>query len=130
MDIPERLPEGQYAIYALIDPTDGLVYYIGQTQKPQQRFAVHLGMRHHTGEKASWLRRLVEQGQQPHMQLLEVVTGEELALTQEQAWIRHFRKKGMLLFNARPGLGPKPSRRRYFSLMQQETVDIGGCSIR
>jgi len=39
MDLPDSLPQGLYAVYALIDPTDGLVYYVGQTQTPQQRFS-------------------------------------------------------------------------------------------
>ena len=29
MDIPGTLPPGQYVIYALIDPTDEKVYYVG-----------------------------------------------------------------------------------------------------
>ncbi|HEX6779393.1 MAG TPA: phage antirepressor N-terminal domain-containing protein [Ktedonobacterales bacterium] len=65
------------------------------------------------------------------MQILEVVTGEKLALAQEQAWIRHFREKGMLLFNASPGLGSKLlSRRRPFTPLRHETVNIEGCSIQ
>jgi hypothetical protein len=35
MDIPDTLPAGHYAIYALLDPTDDLVYYVGQSRSPQ-----------------------------------------------------------------------------------------------
>lgn len=100
MDIPERLPEGQNAIYALIDPTDHLVYYVGQTRKPRGRLVQHLTMRHYKGTKAVWLRRLEQQGQRPHMQILELVKGAEAALAKEQEWICLFVEKGMPLLNA------------------------------
>ncbi len=35
MDIPDPLPADHYAIYALLDPTDDLVYYVGQSRSPQ-----------------------------------------------------------------------------------------------
>ncbi len=99
MDMPNALPAGQYAIYALIDPADQLVYYVGQTRNPAKRLAEHL--RTHTSEsaKAAWLRNLRERGQQPIMQILETVTGLETALKQEQKWILAFGEKGMPLVN-------------------------------
>ena len=36
MDIPDCLPPSQYVIYALVDPTDEKVYYVGQTRNPQK----------------------------------------------------------------------------------------------
>ncbi len=129
MDIPDKLPEGQYAIYALLDPTDGLVYYVGQTHRPQQRLLQHWGTRHYQyGEKAAWLRRLEEQGQQPLMQILEIVTGRNTALTQEQAWIRRFREQGMCILQMRMEPNTTPDTRTLIP-PRPEVVIIAGCSI-
>jgi hypothetical protein len=100
MDSPDPLPSGQYVIYALIDPTDEKVYYVGQTRSPQRRLEQHLGARHHQGEKGEWLRRLKQKGAQPLIRILETVTGAQAALEKEQEWIRHFLKQQMPLCNA------------------------------
>src|SRR5690242_6318586 len=96
--IPNTLPP-EYGIYALIDPTDGLIYYIGQTSNPRQRLAQHLVARHHEGAKAEWLHRLDERGQKPLMQILEIVIGRHKALAREREWIRRFQEQGMPLLN-------------------------------
>ncbi len=123
MDLPDSLPPNQYAVYALIDPTDQLIYYVGQTRKPSVRFAQHLTMRHHKGNKAAWLRRLGQQGQQPHMQILEFVEGQEAALAKEQEWIRHFIEKGMPLLNGE--VQPKADRWAIIPLRQETLVLFG-----
>ncbi|HEY7125792.1 MAG TPA: TetR family transcriptional regulator [Ktedonobacterales bacterium] len=117
MDIPDTLPAGQYIIYALVDPTDGLVRYVGQTNQPEQRLIAHLRTTHHylrdekaqwmrlLDEKAQWVRLLEDKGQKPRMQVLETVIGKRMALTREKAWIRHFQDQGMALLNARRGPG-------------------------
>jgi predicted GIY-YIG superfamily endonuclease len=99
MDIPDPLLPGQYVIYALVDPTDGLVYYVGQTRNAHRRLAHHLAARYHDGEKGDWLRRLKQKGQQPLMHILEVVRGEGAALQKEREWIRSFLERKMPLFN-------------------------------
>ncbi len=78
------LPPDHYVVYALIDPIDEQVYYVGQTRNPQVRLAAHLSARHHEGEKGDWLRLLEQKGQQPLMQILEVVIGQKTALEKEQ----------------------------------------------
>jgi len=93
-------PAGQYVIYALVDPTDEKVYYVGQTRNPQRRLEQHMAARHRQSEKGEWLRRLRQKGQQPLMQILETVTDEDVALEKEQEWIRYFLAKKMPLFNA------------------------------
>lgn len=126
MDLPYALPTGQYAIYALTDPADNLVYYVGQTCKPQRRFAQHLAARHHKGSKAAWLRRLEQQGQQPIMQILEFVESEEAASAKEQEWIHHFLQKGMPLLNAQTQ--PKAKVEAIIPL-RQKIIVLFGCPI-
>jgi hypothetical protein len=123
MELPYALPADQYAIYALIDPTDNLIYYVGKTCKPLQRFAQHLGARHHKGSKAAWLRSLEQQGQQPIMQILEIVESEEAALAKEQEWIRHFLEKGLPLLNAQTQ--PKAKIEAIIPLRQKIIVLFG-----
>ncbi|HEU5200458.1 MAG TPA: GIY-YIG nuclease family protein [Ktedonobacterales bacterium] len=98
MKISNTLPQ-EYGIYALIDPTDGLVYYVGQTNDPKRRLGQHLAARHHKGVKAEWLCHLDEKGQKPIMQILEIVIGKHLALAREREWIRHFQAQRMPLLN-------------------------------
>jgi predicted GIY-YIG superfamily endonuclease len=123
MELPYVLPTGQYAIYVLTGPADNLVYYVGKTCKPQRRFAQHLAARHHKGSKAAWLRRLEQQGQQPVMQILEIVKSEEAALAKEQEWIYHFLKKGMPILNAQTQ--PKANIEAIIPLRQKFIVLFG-----
>src|ERR1051326_3217857 len=111
MDIPDPLPPDHYVIYALIDPSDEIVYYVGLTCNPKRRLEQHLGARHHKGKKGDWLRRLSLKDQQPLMQVLEVVIGEKTALEKEQEWILHFVEKKMPLFNAQVQLSRDTVRR-------------------
>jgi predicted GIY-YIG superfamily endonuclease len=99
MDLPDDLPAGQYVVYALIDPADQLVYYVGQTRNPTKRLAEHLRVGAGEGAKTAWLRSLREREQQPIIQILETVIGLETALKQEQKWIQSFIEKGMPLVN-------------------------------
>jgi quercetin dioxygenase-like cupin family protein len=112
MDLPDSLPAGQYVIYALVDPTDQLVYYVGQTQNPKQRMIGHLSVGHNPGKKAEWVRSLTEKGQKPLMQILEMVVDAGMVLAKEQEWIRHFVGQGMPLLNAQvqPKLAEKVMR--------------------
>jgi predicted GIY-YIG superfamily endonuclease len=100
MDIFAPLPLDQRVIYALVDPTDEKVYYVGQTRSPQSRLEQHMAAQHHQSAKGEWLRRLRQQGQQPLMHILETVTGERAALEREQEWIRRFLEQQMPLLNA------------------------------
>lgn len=124
MDIPDALSPGQYAIYALIDPTDELVYYVGQTRSPKGRLAAHLAERHHDGKKGEWLRRLKHKGQQPLMLVLEVVRGEETVLAREQEWIQHFLEEKMPLLNAQAE--PTPANQEVLIPLRQETILLFG----
>lgn len=122
MDTLGTLPPGQYAIYALIDPTDEMVYYVGQTRNPQRRLEQHMAARHHEGEKGDWLRRLIQKDQQPLMQVLEKVTDEKAALEKEQVWIRHFVEKKMPLVNAQ--VRPRKNRPRPSAIPHAEVYHI------
>ena len=110
MDISDPLSPGQYVIYTLVDPTDETVYYVGQTRNPKRRLEQHLAARYHEGKKGDWLRCLAQKGQQPLMQIVETITGEQAALEKEQEWIHHFLEKKMPLFNIQAQPSRNPAR--------------------
>lgn len=123
MDVPDTLPTGQYVIYALIDPTDGLVHYVGQTTQPKRRLARHLDTQHyHRGAKVEWVRLLDQKGQKPLMQVLERVNGKRMALLKEIEWIRHFQEQGMPITNAKRRLKLRPIRKTFTPLLEEVLV--------
>lgn len=120
MDVPDTLPADQYIIYALVDPTDGLVHYVGQTNQPKQRLANHLGTQHyHRGAKVEWVRLLGQKGQKPLMQVLERVSSKRMALIKEREWIRHFQEQGMPIVNAKRRLKLRPIRKTFTPLLEE-----------
>lgn len=129
MDLPEALSPDQYVIYALSDPTDDLVYYVGQTHRPKGRFSGHLSERLGRNAKATWLRSLEEQGLQPRMNILETVMGLEAALQREQAWICCFLDQGMPLVNRKVQADAAFPLPQIFQLVRQETIAVCGCPV-
>lgn len=132
MDVPTSAPTGQYVIYALIDPTDHRVCYVGQTRNPSIRLAQHLSERSHRGGKGAWLRSLEEKGHRPIMQILETAKNKEAALAREQVWIRRFLERGMPLLNSEA----KASVRSKHPYLQQvilptcqESITMYGCHV-
>ena len=60
-------------IYALADPDDFTVKYVGMTKNIKKRYAQHLKKLDKTDTpKRRWLERLFEQGKKPLLQLLEI----------------------------------------------------------
>lgn len=131
MNLPDALSPGEYAVYALIDPNDGLVYYIGQTRNPKQRLSTHLTERFLRRAKAEWLRGLIEKGQQPVMQILETITGEGVALAREREWIHRFIQQGMPLVNGETQREALQYRRSTQAItpLWQETAVFCGCPV-
>ncbi|HEU5198353.1 MAG TPA: GIY-YIG nuclease family protein [Ktedonobacterales bacterium] len=132
MDVPEVQPTGQYVIYALIDPTDHRICYVGQTRNPRLRLLNHLSKKHHRGEKGAWLRSLEEKGHQPFMQILERVTDKETALAREQVWICRFLERGMPLINSEAKAQEQLDSSYLEQILfptHQETAAICGCRV-
>ena len=128
MDIPDVLPAGQYVVYALIDPDDNLVYYIGQTSKPRARLAQHLYKWTLRSAKTIWIDSLKKRGKQPLMQVLEIVTGKKVALARERMWISQLLQQGMPLVNVIEQ-GRTFFRKHAIQAVRQERGTIFGCSV-
>lgn len=86
-------------IYALADPKDGRIRYVGKTNQPYTRFKTHLrGDVRPDHPKAKWLQSLKEQGLQPSLIILEEVADEDINAC-EQEWVRRFAVTGTELTN-------------------------------
>lgn len=96
----ESVPDDTAYIYALTDPDDGHICYIGQTVAPLKRHYTHLfGTREQdTSKRANWLRTLERDNKMPGFRVLEVTTVEQ-ALAVEKRWIQELHAKGTVLFN-------------------------------
>src|SRR5262245_5906302 len=94
-----------YTIYAMVDPKDGAVRYVGMTLRLTRRTQEHL----HRGSIATrpWVAALKAQGLKPEFIVLEY-TDESLAGFREHYWIDFFtdRRRRLLNQNKRTRLRP------------------------
>jgi predicted GIY-YIG superfamily endonuclease len=75
--------ERGYTIYALIDPRDSSIRYIGITDNPDQRLKEHLRGRGGNPPKRNWVYELRQIGLVPIMQPLETGLSLPAALERE-----------------------------------------------
>jgi hypothetical protein len=94
--------ERTYAIYALIDPRDNLVHYVGISVDAETRFYGHMHDVTGNFEERRWIKGLKKNGLSPILQVLEVINGENahaIACEQEQYWISEMLRLGHPLSN-------------------------------
>jgi predicted GIY-YIG superfamily endonuclease len=98
--VPPHAQEGNpYTIYALIDPRDLAVCYIGITNDVYDRFMQHLRCDGTNSAKDTWIAELKQENVMLIMKTLEVVETVEQARERETFWIHHHRFLGIPLFN-------------------------------
>ncbi len=92
-------PVSLVSIYALIDPRDGRIRYVGKSVNPKKRLRAHLRdcplARTH---RECWLKGLVDAGLRPQLIILEECE-EALWIEREQFWIAHQLAQGCDLTN-------------------------------
>src|SRR5579859_3798358 len=91
-------------IYALGDPRDGSIFYVGQTVNPSDRYKQHLSQIEGTAAKIRRTMDIMQSGLRPCFVRLETVPFPE-RLTREREYIQWFLKCGHRLTNEK-----KPSR--------------------
>ena len=89
-------------IYALVDPRDFSVRYIGRTVTPKVRLASHICRGHQGPHLMNWMRSLLRTGNKPKMLIIEEVL-EDSWKERERFWISHYRDMGFDLTNASNG---------------------------
>lgn len=93
-DAPERL----YWIYALVDPRNDEIRYVGQSLAIHQRFSEHTGV--NAGQvKAIWLKKLQSVGLRPKLMVFESALTLQTAVEAERYWINYCRTQGANLLN-------------------------------
>lgn len=99
------------SIYALIDPRDGLIYYVGCAIDVKKRYEEHLRDKSKT-RKCQWLAELKQYSLQPKLEILEIVDNFFGAFSKEDYWIGKMLSTGMPLTNAviRKGVFTKPDK--------------------
>jgi predicted GIY-YIG superfamily endonuclease len=116
-------PEGPYLIYALVDPKDHTVRYVGQTTDLQTRFYAHCNQKENFRE-AAWISRLGNEGLRPAMVVLTKCKTQEDVDEREMAIIDEYLDKGCDLYNQRKNvrLHFGVSRRTYQELQKEMSL--------
>jgi hypothetical protein len=87
---------GEHHIYALIDPRDQTVRYIGKTTDPTRRLYEHTTNKSSAREVKPWIAELIAAGLAPTMEVLDRASLEEWERA-EQYWIGFYSLRGRLL---------------------------------
>ena len=90
------LPINRTAIYALVDPRDGLIRYVGRSANPNRRMKDHVLARGSNELLKAWLEELIKEKVKPLMIILDTCQSEKSDEC-EKHWIDHFKKFGQLL---------------------------------
>jgi hypothetical protein len=101
-----QYPHGQI-VYALVDPRDNAVRYVGRTYLPAKRLSSHRQNVNETRAKTAWVEELQTLGLEPQMRTLEVVSESEFVLERELRWIYHYLGAGARLTNGGPLRDPR-----------------------
>lgn len=99
-------------IYALVDPRNEEVRYVGQARNVQRRYAQHCDTNTGGGVlKRLWVRRLISLGLRPRLLVLERVNGQALrdATRHEAKWIAHYRAMDHDVLNGPGGVYTTPA---------------------
>ena len=96
LDGPCSLRRPWCAVYALVDPRNGLRRYVGVTSDVVNRMHLHVQMvKDGTSARDIWIQGLLATGVIPAMEVLELVR-REYRLARETHWIRALNAGGHL----------------------------------
>ena len=88
---------GVSGIYALIDPTDNSVGYVGKSKDIAQRYAQHVDNMG-SDRKSAWISDLADQDLQPELRLLEKC-GLDVMDAREDYWLTFYLDSGEAIYN-------------------------------
>jgi hypothetical protein len=94
------MEEGKYKIYALVDPRDEQVRYIGQSISPERRYKDHIMLRTYgIPAKDKWIKELLTIGLKPTLTIIDSCNAEQEARELEGYWMCYHHNEGANLFN-------------------------------
>lgn len=79
-------------VYALADPSDGRIFYVGKSADPVARYRMHLS-RYAASQIIAWVRLLKVSGLEPELRLLRILPDLKSAGIAEQELIRELRPR-------------------------------------
>jgi len=88
-----------YVIYALVDPRDFLIRYVGLSENIYMRFKQHLRCEGTNVGKNRWIEELNANQEIPNVWNLETARDREEARFLEEEWIDRLLKQGFPLLN-------------------------------
>lgn len=89
-------------IYALCDPRDNAIRYVGKTDNPGRRYQMHLKSKEHC-HRVHWIQALLKIGLKPAMTIIERIPSGQNWESRERYWIKHYRDTGCNLTNMSDG---------------------------
>jgi group I intron endonuclease len=115
-------------IYALCDPRDGQVRYIGKADDIDRRYKAHLHEQNGT-HKRRWIRLLLDVGLAPEIVIIEEVADGVSWKERERYWIAKYRADGARLVNMTDGGDDPPDitgiKRSAETLERMRACNIG-----
>ncbi len=96
----------KYFIYALSDPKDSKIHYVGMSIDPKRRYFDHY---HDAGATSTWIRELIDEGLRPLLSIIEE-TDVENVRDREAYWIDFYCQQGEPLENKQLASRTMPKR--------------------
>jgi len=125
---PNTAPEGCDLIYALRDPRDQSLRYIGRTKNLRIRLGGHIAEARSgmdiSPPKNAWIRELLDGGLKPGIIVVQCCS-EDDAAERERFWIKHYAGMGYPLLNIEglqsraPGAGRKHTNEKRGPLLDR-----------
>lgn len=105
--LPETPVQSKELVYALVDPIDLKVRYVGVSStglgRPKWHFTPGALQANENKRKCDWIRRLKVKGLSPAIRVLEYFSTREDARSAEPYWIQWMRDQGEHLYNITAG---------------------------
>jgi GIY-YIG catalytic domain len=97
-----------YSVYALGDPRDGQIRYIGIAQDVFKRYAQHLNRPHPNRMKNAWMDEVKATGVVPTLTIIESGIDNSAIYERERHWIQYYLDLKAPLTNIIHGPGARP----------------------